>query len=140
MPIPFMLDGTIEQLEELTRHSEPQVAARSVYVSVADIRHHLPQILEHKWYLSEMLGRDTGVGVAAVDFFDNVQPRLRELAEQARRDRRRVSKEPSWWTTIWASANTVWAAANTWIADDGPESVRRMEAVLGYNPRAKQDR
>jgi hypothetical protein len=138
MPIPFMLDGTIEQLEELTRHSEPQVAARSVYVSVADIRRHLPEILEHKWYLSERLERDAGVGVAAVDFFENVQPRLRRLTEQARAKKRQATAEPSWWKTIWASANTVWAAANTWVADDSPESIRRMEAVLGYNPRAKR--
>ncbi len=129
MPIPFMLDGTIEQLEELTRHSEPQVAARSVYVSVADIRRHLPEILEHKWYLSERLERDAGVPVAAVDFFENVQPRLRRLTEQARAGKR--AAEPSWWKTIWASANTVWAAVDTWMADDSPESVRRMEAVLG---------
>lgn len=138
MPIPFMLDGTIEQLEELTRHSEPQVAARSVYISIADIRRHLPEILEHKWYLSERLGRDAGVGVAAVDFFENVQPRHKQLAMQARAEKRRkAAAEPNWWNTIWASANTAWAAVNTWVADDGPESVRRMEAVLGYNPRAK---
>ena len=33
-----------------------------------------PQMLEHKWYLSERLGRDVGLRVAAVDFFENVFP------------------------------------------------------------------
>jgi len=32
-----------------------------------------PQILEHKWYLSERLGRDIGLRVAAVDYFENVR-------------------------------------------------------------------
>ncbi|HLM56298.1 MAG TPA: DUF4032 domain-containing protein [Pyrinomonadaceae bacterium] len=33
-----------------------------------------PRVLEHKWYLSERLGRDVGVRVAAVDYFDNIEP------------------------------------------------------------------
>lgn len=31
-----------------------------------------PQILEHKWYISERLGRDTGLRVAAIDYFENI--------------------------------------------------------------------
>ncbi|HEX8634264.1 MAG TPA: DUF4032 domain-containing protein [Pyrinomonadaceae bacterium] len=31
------------------------------------------QILEHKWYLSERCGRDVGVRVAAVHYFENVR-------------------------------------------------------------------
>jgi hypothetical protein len=33
-----------------------------------------PRLLEHKWYLGERLGRDVGLRVAALDFFENVQP------------------------------------------------------------------
>jgi hypothetical protein len=33
-----------------------------------------PQVLEHKWYLSERLGRDVGLRVAAVDYFENIHP------------------------------------------------------------------
>ena len=33
-----------------------------------------PRVLEHKWYLSERLGRDVGLRVAAVDYFENVEP------------------------------------------------------------------
>lgn len=37
-----------------------------------------PQVLEHKWYLGERLGRDVGMRVAAVDYFENVhRPRRR---------------------------------------------------------------
>ena len=32
-----------------------------------------PQVLEHKWYLGERLGRDVGLRVAAVDYFENVR-------------------------------------------------------------------
>ena len=33
-----------------------------------------PQVLEHKWYMGERLGRDVGLRVAAVDYFENVRP------------------------------------------------------------------
>jgi hypothetical protein len=37
-----------------------------------------PQVLEHKWYLGERLGRDVGLRVAAVDYFENIRrPRAR---------------------------------------------------------------
>ncbi len=36
-----------------------------------------PRLLEHKWYLSERLGRDVGLRVAAVDFFENIHPAQR---------------------------------------------------------------
>ena len=32
-----------------------------------------PQVLEHKWYLGERLGRDVGLRVAAVDYFENIR-------------------------------------------------------------------
>jgi hypothetical protein len=33
-----------------------------------------PRILEHKWVLGERLGRDVGLRVAAVDYFENIEP------------------------------------------------------------------
>ena len=33
-----------------------------------------PRVLDHKWYLSERLGRDVGLRVAAVDYFENIEP------------------------------------------------------------------
>jgi hypothetical protein len=46
-----------------------------VKLSRAEVRYAWPYILEHKWYMSESLGRDVGLKVAAVDFFENVQLR-----------------------------------------------------------------
>ncbi|HEX8283274.1 MAG TPA: DUF4032 domain-containing protein [Pyrinomonadaceae bacterium] len=41
-----------------------------------------PRVLEHKWYLGERLGRDVGIKVAAVDYFENVRrPRSRLRAK-----------------------------------------------------------
>ena len=31
-----------------------------------------PCIIEHKWFLSERLGRDVGLRVAAIDYFENI--------------------------------------------------------------------
>ena len=37
-----------------------------------------PRVLEHKWYMGERLGRDVGLRVAAVDYFENIhRPRGR---------------------------------------------------------------
>jgi hypothetical protein len=37
-----------------------------------------PRVLEHKWYMGERLGRDVGLRVAAVDYFENIhRPRRR---------------------------------------------------------------
>ena len=42
----------------------PEPAARAAWA----------RILEHKWYLGERLGRDVGLRVAAVDYFENIEP------------------------------------------------------------------
>lgn len=34
----------------------------------------LERILDHKWYVSERLGRDIGLPVAALDFVANIEP------------------------------------------------------------------
>jgi hypothetical protein len=49
-----------------------------VKLSASEARDAWPQVLEHKWYLGERLGRDVGLRVAAVDYFENVhRPRSR---------------------------------------------------------------
>ena len=70
MPIPLTLDYVIARAtegreEELLR----RVAGRSLTRRKA--REALPRVIEHKWLLSERLGRDVGLRVAAVDYFDN---------------------------------------------------------------------
>jgi transitional endoplasmic reticulum ATPase len=40
-----------------------------------------PKIVQHKWVLSEKLGRDVGIKVACVDFVENVDPMTKDLEE-----------------------------------------------------------
>lgn len=70
MPIPFPLD---EVIARLTRGPELDVLRRAAgpALSRTQAREMLPRVLEHKWLLSERLGRDVGLRVAAADYFDN---------------------------------------------------------------------
>ena len=43
-----------------------------------------PRVLEHKWYLGERLGRDVGLRVAAVDYFENVHTTPRRTSARAK--------------------------------------------------------
>lgn len=43
-------------------------------VSKATAEREWRAILDHKWYLSERVGRDVGLRTAVVDYFENVRP------------------------------------------------------------------
>lgn len=76
MPFSFKLEHVIEKLTAPAAAS-PRRALKSlagVRLSKAFAEDVWPQVLEHKWYLSERLGRDVGLRVAAVDYFENVYP------------------------------------------------------------------
>ena len=45
-----------------------------VSLSEREARAAWPRIMDHKWYMGERLGRDVGLRVAAVDYFENVAP------------------------------------------------------------------
>jgi transitional endoplasmic reticulum ATPase len=45
-----------------------------------------PKILQHKWLLSEKLGRDVGLRTASVDFVDNMEQALAEYMAYKRKD------------------------------------------------------
>ena len=47
--------------------------AASACITTDEARAKLPQTLKHKWYVSERLGQDVGLRVAAVDYFENVR-------------------------------------------------------------------
>lgn len=76
MPIPYRLDWVIEQ--STTARSEPvavEFEALGEYgVDANEARVEWQAILEHKWYLGERLGRDVGIRVALVDYFENIKP------------------------------------------------------------------
>jgi len=63
----------------------PESAARTVW----------PRILEHKWYLSERLGRDVGLRVAAIDYLENIQPLPGAGLSRTVRDKFRL-----WWAEM----------------------------------------
>jgi hypothetical protein len=81
MPIPFKLDYVIErtrtEVERAVQRRALRRALAGVRVSARAAQAAWPRILEHKWYVSERLGRDVGLHVAAIDYFENVAPPMR---------------------------------------------------------------
>jgi len=81
MPIPFKLDYVIErtrvEVERAARRRALRRALVGVCVSAREAQAAWPRIIEHKWYVSERLGRDVGLHVAAVDYFENIAPPMR---------------------------------------------------------------
>ena len=77
MPIPTPLEYVIERL----RRHESEVERRrlralaGVDVPAVQARELWPRLLDHKWFMSERMGRDVGLRVAAIDFFEHVEPR-----------------------------------------------------------------
>ncbi len=73
MPIPFRLDHVIDKLAE-NDHGAQQTIKRlsGQSLSASEASAVWPRILEHKWYISERLGRDTGLKVATIDYLENV--------------------------------------------------------------------
>ncbi len=76
MPIPFRLDQVIEQTLNENGGREQRALRRLAGVRLSQKAALVvwPRLLEHKWYLSERLGRDVGLRVAAVDYFENIRP------------------------------------------------------------------
>ena len=73
--IPFKLDYVIERtLREGTCEQQKLLRELAgVKLSPSEARAEWPRVLEHKWFVSERLGRDTGLRVAAIDYFENVR-------------------------------------------------------------------
>ncbi|HEX8353069.1 MAG TPA: DUF4032 domain-containing protein [Pyrinomonadaceae bacterium] len=97
--IPFKLDYVIDRALGGGACEEQKVIRElaGVRLGAADARAEWPRVLEHKWFVSERLGRDVGLRVAALDYFENVrlphharagrrsQPPARGRAAQSRR-------------------------------------------------------
>jgi hypothetical protein len=74
MPIPFKLDYVIEKMLEKVPTSE-QILLKGLAgleFSRTEAFSMVSRIEEHKWYISERLGRDVGMRVAAVDYMENI--------------------------------------------------------------------
>ncbi|MBV8828971.1 MAG: DUF4032 domain-containing protein [Acidobacteriaceae bacterium] len=79
------------------------------------LRDYQTEIDDHKWYLSEALGRDVGIRVAALDYFENVKP----AAANASLFARLKDGVKALWTRL--DANLNW---------DGPLSIVNLERAL----------
>jgi hypothetical protein len=74
MPIPFKSDHVIEHAHADDGSEEQKITqVAGGRFSSSEAREVWPQVLEHKWYMSERLGRDVGVKAAAADYFENVR-------------------------------------------------------------------
>lgn len=73
--IPFRLDYVIEKSagEGACEEQEVLKELAGVKLPPAEARAEWPRVLEHKWFVSERLGRDVGLRVAALDYFENVR-------------------------------------------------------------------
>jgi len=73
--IPFRLDYVIEKANGEGACEEQKVLRELAGVKLrpAEARAEWPRVLEHKWFMSERLGRDVGLRVAALDYFENVR-------------------------------------------------------------------
>ena len=76
MPISFRLEHVIEEVLSDYPKDQKRMLRKlaGVKLSTNEARSAWPQVLEHKWFLSERLGRDVGLRVAATDYFENIQP------------------------------------------------------------------
>ena len=84
--IPFRLDYVIEESigEGACEEQEVLKELAGVRIPPAEARAEWPRVLEHKWLMSERLGRDVGLRVAALDYFENVRlPRHTRLGHRA---------------------------------------------------------
>jgi hypothetical protein len=71
--IPYKLEYTIEKLLK-NKLSEAQICLKEVtgkLVKETEAAEVLTKAETHKWYLSENLGRDVGMRVAVLDFYEN---------------------------------------------------------------------
>lgn len=89
MPVQFESDHVTGQaLADDGSETQELKSVAAVALSSLEAQEVWPQVLEHKWYMSERLGRDVGLRVAALDYFKNVRriakrDELREIAPPA---------------------------------------------------------
>jgi hypothetical protein len=90
--IPFRLDYVIESTRGELACEEQKVLRKlaGVRLTPAEARAEWTRVLEHKWFVSERLGRDVGLRVAALDYFENVRlPRHKRTARKSQSSRLR---------------------------------------------------
>jgi len=87
--IPFKLDYVIEQTLRGGAGEEQKLLRElaGVRLTPAEAASEWGRVLEHKWFVSERLGRDIGLRVAAIDYFENVRlPRHTRAGRESKAD------------------------------------------------------
>jgi hypothetical protein len=111
LPLQFVDENTIELIAEVHRREEHAVSvAGPLGLRTRTVLEHWPAIQEHKWFLSQKLGRDIGARVAALDYLENVK------------------REPIKNIQNWAAK--VWRAVLANLDADGPRSIANFERVM----------
>lgn len=74
MPVSYKSDRVRERVRADGEAEEQRLArAAGARLSTSEAQEMWPQVLEHKWYMSERLGRDVGLRAAVADYFENVR-------------------------------------------------------------------
>ena len=83
----YKLDYVIEETlkQKLTAEQLFLKKLTGERLSQTEARHLVERIGDHKWYVSEKLGRDVGFNVAAVDFLENIYQERAAKANNSRR-------------------------------------------------------
>jgi hypothetical protein len=72
IPLQFVAEDTIKEIAGIHEKRERAAAvAQPLGLRTTVVAEHWPAIEQHKWVLSEKLGRDVGAKVAALDYFEN---------------------------------------------------------------------
>jgi hypothetical protein len=91
--VPFRLDYVIDETIHTQGRAERRLLKElaGVRLTAAEAHAEWPRLLEHKWFVSERLGRDIGLRAAAIDYFENV--RLPRTPRPARASRLRAAAQ-----------------------------------------------
>jgi hypothetical protein len=125
----YMIDKALRQQDADARGTLKALAG--VKLSAGEAREVLPRIHKHKWYVSERLGRDVGLRVAAIDYFENVYEsrRVRARSGTLTEKLRRLAKELG---AIYLSHQS-WKAHDCLFADDFTWPVRGDKVTEGFS-------
>ena len=82
IPFPFLIEETLQSIVE--RQQNVRRTCSTVRLSRSAIEKNWREIDEHKWFLSERLGRDVGPEVAGLDYLENIS-RIPDRSEERRR-------------------------------------------------------
>lgn len=114
IPSPFLREETMSEIGNIYRdHHEAAALAQPLGIPTNVIAENWRAIEQHKWLLSERLGRDVGPQVAALDYLENISRTIE-------------AHPPSWIGRLVGSLLSNLDA-------DGPNSIANLERML--NPK-----